>query len=112
MNQSYVYSLQTPNLIWIGRVFRISPRAMLRYFSSKEGLCSEKFLSDCGRPASRSATFSPASARRLHAQPPEAPEPTTITSKARWGLSDIRCQRKRDASKQSGAGQFTRMTDL
>src|SRR5262249_56455922 len=31
-------------------------------------------------PASTSATFAPASDRRLQAHPPDAPEPTTITS--------------------------------
>src|SRR5580698_6673641 len=64
----------------MGRVLRTISLARLRYLSSNVGLCSEKFLSDCGRPASRRATFSPDSARRLHAQPPEAPEPTTMTS--------------------------------
>src|SRR5579871_516044 len=54
---------------------------MLRYLSSKAGLCSVKFSSDWGRPASRMATLSPASERRFAAQPPEAPEPTTRTSK-------------------------------
>ena len=39
-----------------------------------------KLLVDCGRPASSSATFKPASASRLLAHPPEAPEPTTMTS--------------------------------
>src|SRR5579863_8711447 len=53
---------------------------MLRYLSSKAGLCSVKFSSDCGRPASTMATLSPASERRFAAQPPEAPEPTTKTS--------------------------------
>src|SRR5258708_4176175 len=44
--------------------------------------------SDCGPPASSSATFRPASASRLHAQPPEAPEPTTITSNdVCWGMA-------------------------
>src|SRR6201996_8072083 len=55
--------------------------AMLRYFSSKAGLCSLKLASDCGRPASTMATLRPASERRFAAQPPEAPEPTTRTSK-------------------------------
>src|SRR5579862_8078287 len=55
--------------------------AMARYLSSKTGLCSVKFSSDCGRPASTMATWSPASERRFAAQPPEAPEPTTSTSK-------------------------------
>src|SRR5579863_10506225 len=55
--------------------------AMARYLSSKAGLCSVKFSSDCGRPASTMATLSPASERRFAAQPPEAPEPTTKTSK-------------------------------
>jgi hypothetical protein len=54
---------------------------MARYFSSKAGLCSVKFSSDCGRPASTIATLRPASERRFAAQPPEAPEPTTRTSK-------------------------------
>src|SRR5258706_5022213 len=79
-NQSAVYSLQTSKTDWTGRDLRTSSSAMLRYFKEKEGLCSEKFLSDCGRPASRKATFRPASERRLHAQPPEAPEPTTMAS--------------------------------
>ena len=35
----------------------------------------------CGLPASTSATLTPASARRSAAQPPDAPEPTTSTSK-------------------------------
>src|SRR6516165_13646 len=43
-------------------------------------MCSAKFLSDCRRPASIRATLIPDSASRLHAQPPEAPEPTTSTS--------------------------------
>src|SRR6476661_176004 len=64
----------------MGRILRTTSGARLRYFNSKAGVCSLKFALDCGRPASRSATFSPDSARRLHAQPPEAPEPTTITS--------------------------------
>src|ERR1700693_3651027 len=64
----------------MGRVLRTISGARLRYFRSKAGVCSLKFALDCGRPASRRATFSPDSARRLHAQPPEAPEPTTITS--------------------------------
>src|SRR5690348_6018137 len=64
----------------MGRVLRTISGARLRYFSAKAGVCSLKFALDCGRPASRRATFSPDSARRLHAQPPEAPEPTTITS--------------------------------
>src|ERR1700744_5075949 len=55
--------------------------AMLRYFSSKAGLCSLKLASDWGLPASTMATFRPASERRFAAQPPEAPEPTTKTSK-------------------------------
>ena len=74
---------------WMGRVLRTISGARLRYLSSNAGLCSVKFLSDCGRPASRSATFRPASARRLQAQPPEAPEPTTMTSKEWflcWGI--------------------------
>src|SRR5580692_611221 len=54
---------------------------MARYLSSKAGLCSVKFSSDCGRPASTMATLRPASERRFAAQPPEAPEPTTKTSK-------------------------------
>lgn len=54
---------------------------MARYFSSKAGLCSVKLASDCGRPASTMATLSPASERRFAAQPPDAPEPTTRTSK-------------------------------
>src|SRR6476660_1231646 len=64
----------------MGRVLRTISGARLRYFSANAGVCSLKFALDCGRPASRRATFSPDSARRLHAQPPEAPEPTTITS--------------------------------
>src|ERR1035441_4060483 len=64
----------------MGRVLRRISGARLRYFSSKGGVCSLKFSLDCGRPASSRATFSPASARRLHAQPPAAPEPTTMTS--------------------------------
>src|SRR5258707_14840492 len=63
----------------MGRVLRTISGARLRYFSSKAGVCSLKFALDCGRPASRRATFSPDSDRRLHAQPPEAPEPTTMT---------------------------------
>src|ERR1700722_8535639 len=55
--------------------------AMARYLSSKAGLCSVKFSSDWGRPASTMATLRPASERRFAAQPPEAPEPTTKTSK-------------------------------
>src|ERR1700733_8714427 len=54
---------------------------MLRYFRSKAGLCSLKFPSDWGRPASTMATLRPASERRFAAQPPDAPEPTTRTSK-------------------------------
>src|SRR5881396_3161033 len=65
----------------MGRVLRISASAWSRYFSSNTGLCSVKFWSDCGRPASTSATFRPASESLFAAQPPEAPEPTTITSK-------------------------------
>src|SRR5713101_5846376 len=88
-NQLYVYSLQTPNLTWMGRVLRTISGARLRYLSSNAGLCSEKFVSDWGRPASSKATFRPASARRLQTQPPEAPEPTTMTSKEwflYWGI--------------------------
>ena len=40
--------------------------------------CSPRVVS--ARPASSSATFTPASASRFAAQPPDAPEPTTITS--------------------------------
>src|SRR5262249_41986409 len=65
---------------WMGRVFVTVDLTRSRYLRSNRGLCSEKFLYDCGRPASSSATFNPASARRLHAQPPDAPDPTTITS--------------------------------
>jgi hypothetical protein len=54
---------------------------MLRNFNLKSGSCSVKFASDCCRPASTRQTFRPASVRRLQAQPPLAPEPTTITSK-------------------------------
>ena len=39
-----------------------------------------KLLSSCFLPASSSATFRPASDSRLAAQPPDAPEPTTMTS--------------------------------
>src|SRR5437763_4160169 len=55
--------------------------ARSRYLSSKAGVCSVKFLSDCGRPASTMATFRPASESRFAAHPPEAPQPTTSTSK-------------------------------
>src|SRR6185503_7187372 len=55
--------------------------ARLRYGAMKSALCSVKLASDCGRPASTSATLTPASDRRLAAHPPEAPEPTTSTSK-------------------------------
>src|SRR5439155_22079441 len=64
----------------MGRVFSITWGARSRYFSSKGGLCSENSLSGTGRPQSTRATLIPASASRLHAQPPEAPEPTTTTS--------------------------------
>src|SRR6516162_7173697 len=47
-------------------------------------MCSVKFLSDCRWPASIRATLIPDSASRLHAQPPEAPEPTTSTSNCSW----------------------------
>src|SRR2546430_1458814 len=63
---------------------------MFRYFRAKGGWCSVKFLSDCGGPASRSAIFKPASARRLHAHPPEAPEPITSASNSSFELSAIR----------------------
>src|SRR5215813_3123571 len=78
-NQSALYSLQA-NRDWIGRVLLRISLAWFRYFNSNSGLCSVKLASDCGLPASSSATLSPASARRLEAHPPEAPEPTTITS--------------------------------
>src|SRR6516225_1234838 len=56
-------------------------------------MCSLKFLSDCGRPQSTSATFSPASVKRLHAHPPEAPEPTTTASKTVLDSSAMKSSR-------------------
>src|SRR3954470_17750363 len=64
----------------MGRVRRRSSGVRLRCSRRKAGVCSRKSFAPCGRPASTSATFSPASLSRLTAQPPEAPEPTTITS--------------------------------
>src|SRR5512143_1305104 len=75
---------------------------MLRYFSSNAGLCSEKLPSDCGRPASSSATLTPASARRLHAQPPEAPDPTTRTSKRGVVLAGIQFGPRLSTSASNG----------
>src|SRR5882757_10804875 len=43
-------------------------------------MCSVNSFGAPARPASTKATFSPASERRLAAQPPVAPEPTTIAS--------------------------------
>src|ERR1700691_2490503 len=43
-------------------------------------MCSVNSLGEMLRPASSSATFRPASASRLAAQPPVAPEPTTMAS--------------------------------
>src|SRR5215813_5174332 len=73
---------------------------MLRYLSSKAGLCSVKFSSDWGRPASTMATLRPASERRFAAQPPEAPEPTTRTSKcvAESGVGICESERDRRGS--------------
>src|SRR5215471_21152480 len=64
----------------MGRVRRITEGARSRNFKSNPGVRSQKFASDWGRPASTSATLSPASDKRLQAQPPDAPEPTTATS--------------------------------
>src|SRR6476646_3659459 len=61
----------------------MSVSALSRYFSCQAGLCSVKSSSPCGLPQSTSATFTPASDNRLAAQPPEAPDPTTITSNLR-----------------------------
>src|SRR5580693_3886578 len=111
MNQSCVYSLQTSNFIWMGRVLRTISGAMLRYFRSKAGLCSEKLSSDWGRPASTMATLRPASERRLAAQPPEAPEPTTSTSKVEFFSDGIvvlefaTVRRETDAIKWRERGQ-------
>src|SRR5579862_7855821 len=49
-------------------------------------MCSVNSLGETLRPASSSATFKPASARRLAAHPPVAPEPTTTASKV-WERS-------------------------
>src|SRR5579875_2609540 len=70
-------SLKVP---WMGRVRRTTSRERLPYLSWNGARCSVKFLSLCDSPASRSATLSPASARRLQAQPPEALEPTTTAA--------------------------------
>src|SRR5215472_17363384 len=43
-------------------------------------MCSVNSFALTDRPASSNATFNPASDRRFAAQPPVAPEPTTITS--------------------------------
>src|SRR2546429_3428149 len=64
----------------MGRVFLMCSGARSRYFNSKGRMCSRSSRSVRGRPASSRATLSPASASRLHAQPPDAPEPTTSTS--------------------------------
>ena len=106
----------------MGRVLRTISGARLRYFSSKGGVCSLKFALDCGRPASRRATFSPDSARRLHAQPPEAPEPTTMTSyffvvdSAKGSIppkmmivDSKQCHDLRMLASQAGPGQLKRM---
>src|SRR5215472_6837672 len=73
----------------MGRVRRITEGARSRYLTSKPGLCSQKFASDWGRPASTRATLKPASDRRLQAQPPDAPEPTTATSNITFDWSTI-----------------------
>src|SRR5437899_2155134 len=87
----------------------MSSGARSRYFTSNGGLCSVKLLSDCGRPASTKATFSPASASRLHTHPPEAPEPTTTVSKEFLDRSPTRrlprSPRTGDANKQAQARQ-------
>src|SRR5579872_465077 len=43
-------------------------------------MCSVNSFGEILRPASRITTFKPASDRRFAAQPPVAPEPTTIAS--------------------------------
>jgi hypothetical protein len=48
-------------------------------------MCSVNDASVCGRPPSTSPTFTPASASRFAAHPPDAPEPTTMTSNVRRG---------------------------
>src|SRR3954453_4188744 len=53
---------------------------MLRYRKSNPAVCSRKSASVCGRPASTSATVSPASVSRFAAHPPEAPAPTITAS--------------------------------
>src|SRR5690348_2998434 len=73
----------------MGLVFRMTARAMSRCFIWNGARCSVKLLSFCGGPASSSATFMPASARRLHAQPPDAPEPRTMASKICLGYGGI-----------------------
>src|SRR5262249_6135544 len=84
-NQSALYSLQA-NLDCIGRVLRSISFARLRYFNSNSGLCSVKFVSACGLPASSNATLRPASASRFEAHRPDAHEPITITSYSDWLL--------------------------
>src|SRR6267143_3589557 len=63
----------------MGRV-RITSGEWFRYFNWKEGMCSVNSLAVTARPASSKATFNPASESLLAAQPPVAPEPTTIAS--------------------------------
>src|SRR5258707_13881570 len=63
----------------MGRV-RIISGVCPRYFRLNGGMCSVTSFGVTARPASTNATFSPASERRLAAQPPVAPEPTTIAS--------------------------------
>src|SRR6266481_4935020 len=95
----------------MGRVLRTMSGARFRYFNSNAGLCSEKLASLCGRPASSSATFRPVSARRLHAQPPDAPEPTTRTSKTDLLFEGIGSSgmMKANPNKREQAGQRKRM---
>src|ERR1700704_5856803 len=63
----------------MGRV-RIASGEWLRYFSWYDGMCSVNSLGVTALPASSNATFIPASESRFAAQPPVAPEPTTIAS--------------------------------
>src|SRR5678816_2525149 len=68
-----------------------------RYGSCHEGLCSVKSFGVIFLPASSSATRMPAAVSFLAAQPPVAPEPTTMASKG--SLGETICSIKRSISR-------------
>src|SRR5260370_19169016 len=68
-----------------------------RYGSCHDGLCSVKSFGVIFFPASSIATRMPAAVSFLAAQPPVAPEPTTMASKGSFG--ETICSIKRSISR-------------